>query len=137
MVKRLFWVCCIAIAALVLCSSCSSDNKDGTHEYLINMGRSHVTDKQAYNEIMAKIGEDPYFSSRPQYTGKFYDCTEKAIEEFKEHCSKLDEEYICSRLSDPFTDVFVIDFWSCDPMQNWISVVFRPDLMEIKDGDAD
>lgn len=136
MVKRLFWVCCIAIAALVLCSSCSSD-KEGTHEYLINMGRSHVTDKQAYNEIMAKIGEDPYFSSRPQYTGKFTECTERAIEEFKEHCSKLDEEYISSRLTDPITDVFVIDFWSCDPMQNWISVVFRPNLMEIKDGDAD
>lgn len=136
MMKKLLLVCCIAFAALAVCSSCSSD-KDGTHEYLINMGRSRVMDKQAYNKIMEYIGQDPYFSSRPQYTGKFTECTERAIEEFKEHCNRLDSEYICSLLTDPVTDVFIIDFWSCDPMQNWISTVFRPDFVEIKDGDAD
>ena len=134
--KKLFLVCCIAFAAMVICSSCSSDNKEGTHKYIINFGRSRVENKQAYDQIMAEIGKDPYFSSQPQYTGKFYDCTEKAIEEFKQHCNALDKQYICSLLTNPFDDRIVIDFWSCDPLQNWISVIFTPDMMDIRDGEV-
>ncbi|GEM_PF-6727426 len=122
--KKILMAVMVAVLGLMTLSSCSSDNKYGTHKFLI-VTKVNVIDATDRNLIVAKIAEDPYFSSQPTYEGKFYDCVELAIQEFKQHCNALDADFIESHLKDPNNDYVRINLWSCDPAQNWVACVFR------------
>ena len=120
--KRLICTIVLAIASLAMLSSCDDSNKYGTHEFFVNT-QYQVSSSERLDAIKAEVGKDPYFTKKITYTGKFNEVCNQAIQEFKEHCEALDEDAICGKLQGE--EYYRIDFWSCDPAENWISYIFR------------
>lgn len=128
--KKIIRTLVLTLASIALLASCSDKDKYGTHEFFLNV-RKNVASSERADAIAAIINKDPYFSKKISYTGKFSEVCSEAINEFRTHCEALDAEAIEAQL-EPL-EYYRIDFWSCDPADNWISCIFTGNSLSLEE----